>query len=219
MPLHPVSDAFPVVFDQNDPTRLIRLDAGGVGAGQTRVLAMPDADVDLGDVLGLGSAKGLVARDRAGGFAARRIVAGSQKVYVSEGDGETGNPTIDVITPNIVVAKYRQLWLPFTLEDPVAGRAYKIGGGPNAATIKWVVFRTMSGSLTFNLEKRAVTTPETTGTKVWTSDKTANTTSAASPVTTFDSAAIAQYQALFLVIVSVTSSGTFYLDVIPEIDT
>lgn len=218
MALHPVSDALPVVFDSDDPTRQVRLDAGGVGTGQTRVLAMPDRDVDLDDVLGLGSAKGLVVRDRAGSFAARRIVAGSQMVYVSEGDGETGNPIIDVVQGNIVAAKYRQRVIPFTLENPVAGRAYWIGGAASAETFKRCAFGTMSGSLTFNVEKRAITAPETTGTKVWTGDKTANASSASSPVTEFDSESASADDDYYVTIVTVTSSGTFRFRLIPEID-
>ncbi|MHC4695143.1 MAG: hypothetical protein ACYTFA_00190 [Planctomycetota bacterium] len=56
---------------------------------------------DQGDVLGLEGGKGLIARDRFGNFLQRRIVAGSMMVYVTEGDGETGNPYIDVIPGNI----------------------------------------------------------------------------------------------------------------------
>ncbi len=52
---------------------------------------------DQGDVLGFEGGKGLIARDRFGNFLQRRIVAGSMMVYVSEGDGETGNPYINVI--------------------------------------------------------------------------------------------------------------------------
>ncbi len=274
MPVHPVVDTYALVYDPDDPTKQIRLDAGAVGAGQTRVLSMPDRDVDLQDVLGLGVAKGLVGRDRFGNFMPRRILAGSMMVYVSEGDGETGDPHIDVVPGNIdhadlgglatnpnphqvdlndlndvnaasptdgqvltwdnasgewqgravaagdPVAKFRQHLIPFTLEDPVAGGAYKIGGAANALTLKRATYRTMGGSLDFNIEIRDPTTPETAGTQAWTTDKTATTSSASSPVTSFNNAGVAQYKALWVVITGIpSSSGTLYLDVIVEIDT
>ena len=41
----PVLDSIPVVMDPADNTKLVRIDAGSVATGTTRVLTMPDADV------------------------------------------------------------------------------------------------------------------------------------------------------------------------------
>lgn len=43
----PIDDANPIVHDTTDSSRLIRLDAGNIGTGATRVLSMPNADVQL----------------------------------------------------------------------------------------------------------------------------------------------------------------------------
>ena len=43
----PINDANALVQDPVDNTKQVRIDAGAVGTGQTRVLSMPDRDVDL----------------------------------------------------------------------------------------------------------------------------------------------------------------------------
>ena len=43
----PVSDVTSIVFDPVDGTKQMRIDVGGVGTAQTRVVSMPDQDIDL----------------------------------------------------------------------------------------------------------------------------------------------------------------------------
>ncbi|MFQ5591239.1 MAG: hypothetical protein ACE5HE_08765 [Phycisphaerae bacterium] len=211
------------------------------------------------------ASKGIVVHDRNGNVVLRRIVAGSMKVYVSDGDGETGNPLIDIVPGGIEHAELAGLtvtanphganlgdlddvnvasptdkdvltwddatskWTSQTtgggdppalsVEDPQDGDAYKIAYAPQAMTLKRATFRTMSGSVTFNMEIRDVTTPESSGTGVWTAGpKTADGSSAGNPVSTFDNAAVAQYNILVAKVISTSSAGTFYLDVVWEMD-
>ena len=255
MPVHPVVDTLPVVYDPDDPTKQIRLDAGALGSGQTRVLALPDRDVDLGDVLSLGAGKGLVSRDRFGNFTYRRIVAASMMVYISQGDGESANPSIDVVPGNIdhadlgglttdpnphgsalddqsdvnaaaptddevltwdsgtnrwinqaIPAKLREFALsPYYIEDPQAGDEFSIAKVANAADIIRVGYIRKGGTaISFNMYIKNEDSPESTGTKVWSSDKTAGITYTAT--TSFTAKDIAQYQVLFVKVVTVTGS-------------
>ena len=63
------------------------------------------------------------------------------------------------------------------IEDPVGTDSYPIGTFPVACTITSVTHITDTGTVTFNLEERASTTPDVAGTDVFTSDLTASSTS------------------------------------------
>ena len=47
----PIDDTTALVKDPVDPTKLVRIDAGNVATGTTRVITMPDVDVDLGSLV------------------------------------------------------------------------------------------------------------------------------------------------------------------------
>lgn len=47
----PVNDTTSLVQDPADNTKQVRIDAGAVGTGTVRIISMPDADIDLGDIV------------------------------------------------------------------------------------------------------------------------------------------------------------------------
>lgn len=51
-PSFPISDANGLVYDAGDATAIVRIDAGNVTGGNTRVLTMADADIDLDTAAG-----------------------------------------------------------------------------------------------------------------------------------------------------------------------
>lgn len=66
---------------------------------QTQLNAKEASDSDLTAIAGLAS-NGLIARTGTGTAAARTITAGSSKVTITNGDGVSGNPTVDVDESN-----------------------------------------------------------------------------------------------------------------------
>jgi len=97
----PASDAAPLVRHASEDSRRMRIDVEAVSDDTTRVLTMPDADIDLtpdaGSFIGAMSANGLLARTSAGNYAARSIsVSANCGLAIANGGGAGGNPTLDV---------------------------------------------------------------------------------------------------------------------------
>jgi len=76
------------------------------------------------------------------------------------------------------------------IEEPEALDEYPLTSVASATTIQRVTYVTDTGTVDFNLEKRAEATPMSAGTNIWSADETASSTSEAS--TTFNSSAIAE---------------------------
>lgn len=105
-----------------------------------------------------------------------------------------------------------QVGEPFTLEDPVAGRYYKIGKIAYAGELFRVNYKHSGGtSVIFNLYINAEDEVDDEGTVVWAANKTTTTSSVA--ITSFTANAMAQYYNLWIKIITVTGAvDEFFLD-------
>lgn len=93
-----------------------------------------------------------------------------------------------------------------TSYGPLATDIIPLGKFADNCTIVNVTHKTDTGTVDFNLEKRAAGTPATTGTKVWSADKQAD--SSYTIETSFTSASITADQWLVYVASAVASSPT-----------
>lgn len=78
---------------------------GATNAAGARVnLGVQAADSDLDGVSGL-STTGMMSRIGSGSYATRTLTPGSSAVIVSNGDGVSGNPTVDVVETNLLTTQ------------------------------------------------------------------------------------------------------------------
>lgn len=94
----PVTDTTALVKDPSDATKLVRIDAGNVATGTTRVITMPNADVDLGEIAAH-EADTTDAHDAtaisfapAGTIAATTVQAAIEEVASEAGGGSSESP-------------------------------------------------------------------------------------------------------------------------------
>lgn len=92
------------------------------------------------------------------------------------------------------------------VENPAASDVFPLLKVPDACTLVRVTHQTDTGTVDFNLEKRAEGTPATAGTDVWTTDKQAGSTMTGE--TSFNSAAIPADNWLIFSASAVASSPT-----------
>jgi hypothetical protein len=94
----------------------------------------------------------------------------------------------------------------FYIENPTATDAFPIGYVPQAATLVAVRAITDTGTVTFNIEKRAKLTPDVAGTNAWTLDKQA--TAAGLEQTVFGAGSIAADKWLYFAASAIASAPT-----------
>lgn len=108
----------------------------------------------------------------------------------------------------VVTTKLKTVVRMIYIENPTAADEYPIGAVPDAATMVRVVGATDAGTVTFNVEKRSMTTPYTAGTDIFTSDQVAGTGGSVLNTTTFNSGAISADSWLHYSASAVASSPT-----------
>ena len=103
-----------LAFNEQDNTLYYGIGTGGAGGTATQIIAIggPGAfqpkTADLTSLIGV-SATGLLARTSAGTHAARSIAGTSGRVAVTNGDGVSGNPTIDLATSGVTAGTYTKI--------------------------------------------------------------------------------------------------------------
>ena len=164
---------------------------------------------------------GLLLKTGAGAFSLLKVnLAASAAPTVNDDSGQgygVGSIIVDTtntrryvcLDPGVGAAKWyaldpgRMEAHVMSLAEFTPGNSYVLGKAPYKAVMARANFVTLgtSSSVVFNIEIRNEATPGTTGTNIWTANKTANTSHAIT--TAFDVSAVAQYQELHCKIVSV----------------
>lgn len=103
-----------LAFNEQDDVLYYGKGTGGAGGTATQVIAIagPGAfqakDDDLTAIAGL-SSNGLVARTGAGAAAARSVAGTAGRVAVTNGDGVSGNPTIDLVDSGVTAGTFTKV--------------------------------------------------------------------------------------------------------------
>lgn len=109
-----VNDNVLSIRDNSDTTKVLQFECSGITTGTTRTLTIPDVsstilvasnigssvqayDADLAALAALAST-GLVARTAANTYAERTITGTTNRLDVTNGNGVSGNPTLDIST-------------------------------------------------------------------------------------------------------------------------
>ena len=212
---HPVIDTTPLVRDPVDNTRRMRIDVGLVAAGTTRVLTIPDRDVDLASggtfaerthaSTHESGGSDAVNHDNLTGFVANEHVDHSS-VSVLAGTGLSGGGTIASDRTLNVKTALRTRTAIFFIQDPRSTDVIPILFTKDAITITKVYAVTDSATVTFNLYERTLAnTFSISGeSKIMTADMVADATS--ETTTTFTDAAIAAESSVTFKAVSTTGS-------------
>ncbi len=185
---HPLFDTQELVKDPVDPTKLMRMDVGLVATATTRVLSMPNADVQL-------LKHNLSATTDPG------VTDDSDSFY---GVGSMwANLALDIVWVCIdatvgaaiwvrlnIAIQFKTVSFVFYLENPLGTDSFPMSYIPKASTLIAVRAVTDIGTVDFNIEKRNKLTPDVAGTDVWSAEKVA--AAAGIEVTAFDSGSVAE---------------------------
>ncbi len=119
-------------------------------------------DTDL-DAIAAVNTNGLVARTGAGTAASRTVLAGTG-ISVTNGDGSAGDPSINLATKSRTVTKI------VYIEFPTASDSLPVAFLADDVTFVQVRGVTDTGTVDFNIERRATNTPDATGTDILSAD-------------------------------------------------
>jgi len=116
------------------------------------------------------SGTGIMVRTGAGTFATRTITGSGVGLTIGLGDGVSGNPII--VVDSKLVTRTHILYV----ESPVDTDVFPVAFTHDAITFSqvWAQTDVTSSTVDFNIEYRALTTPNTAGTDILSADLTAD---------------------------------------------
>lgn len=143
---------------------------------------------------------GLCTRTSAGNYANRSVAAANDAIGVANGDGVSGNPTLTLAT------KIRTRNHLVYVETPADTDVFPVAFVGDAVTMVKVWGQTDTGTVDFNIEERATTSPGSSGTDTLTADL--QSTSSGANSSSFSNSSIAADSWLVFVASATASSPT-----------
>jgi len=145
----------------------MRQQAGQTSDSRASRILKPGADGAIVD--GDFSSTGIMVRTGSGTYTTRTLTAAGNGLSVVLADGVSGNPII--VLANKVVTRSHILYV----ESPADTDVFPMAYVPDAVTFTLVRAQTDAGTAAFNIERRATTSPGSSGTDIMSSDLTATT--------------------------------------------
>lgn len=170
-------------------------------AGGVRVLAYKAHKLSVFAATSSAELAGVISDETGSGA----LVFATSPTLVTPALGTPASGTLTNCSGYPLEQKYRVRTFTYIVQTPTTADDYETKPIPFAGTMLKVFYWTDAGTVDFNVEKRALATPGSAGTNIWTADKQASGTVANSA--TFDSGAIAAESFLYVDISAVSGAG------------